>query len=66
LFRYKRENILLLGIADHEPKDCNKFFEPLVSELERLGEHGMVFDGINRKVKLKFISADLPAKKKVI
>ena len=56
---------MLLGIADHEPKNCNEFFEPLVSELKKLGRQGLIVKDQNWRVKLKFVTADLPAKKKV-
>ena len=56
---------MLLGIADHEPANCNEFFKPLVLELRTLGTEGMTVNDQNWRVKLKFVTADLPAKKKV-
>lgn len=52
-------------MVDHEPSNCNNFFEPLVQELETLGTEGIEISGSKQKVKLLFITADLPAKKKV-
>ena len=66
LCRYKRENLLLLGIADHEPKDCSDFYEPLVSELDQLARTGLSQIEGHPKVFLLMVTADLPAKKKVI
>ena len=66
MFRYKRENLLLLGIADHEPKDCSDFFEPLVSELDQLARTGLSQVERQPKVYLFMVTADLPAKKKVL
>src|ERR1700710_1057614 len=63
--RYKRENLLLLGIANHEPKDCTSFFNPLVMELESLAERGLSEIEGNPKVFLTLVTSDLPAKKKV-
>ena len=53
-------------MADHEPKDRNVFFLPLVNELKVLGQKGLdMGNEENVKVKLKMVTADLPAKKKV-
>lgn len=65
--RYKKENLLLVGIADHEPKDNNTdFFDPIVHELEKLGVEGISGVENSPKAFLFLVTADLPAKKKVI
>lgn len=61
----KKENLLLLGIADHEPSNCNDFFRPLVDEFKKLGSEGMRIGENTIRVYLILVTADLPAKKKV-
>ena len=56
---------MLLGIADHEPQDCNKFFKRVVKEFEDLGEEGMEVENETYKAYLHLFTADLVAKKKV-
>lgn len=63
--RFKKENLLLLGLSNHDPQDINTFFKPIVDELKELDSFGFDFENQNFKVKLHFFTADLVAKKKV-
>lgn len=71
--RFKRENMILIGIIPHlkkEPSDVNHFLEPLVKELQLLqngiqvNTHMKPLGTIIRAV-LLCVSADIPASRKI-
>ena len=69
--RYKRENVILVGIlpGPHEPsRDINSYLRPLVDELLLLWE-GVSFNihGIQKQVRCALLcaSCDIPAGRKV-
>ena len=73
--RFKRENILLVGIIpafEHEPGNLNPFMQPLVDELQQFWSPGIrLFTAESPKFRLQFrlalmcVACDIPAARKV-
>ena len=64
--RYLKENLMLLSLAPHEPKDMNSFFSLIVSEFQKLGREGFRVNDETFCAKLLLITADLVGWKNVL
>ena len=72
--RYKRENVILLGVLpplSKLPDSVNTFLEPVVSELQRLWQgvdfhtHNSPSRKVKRRAALLCVAADIPAARKI-